>query len=322
MSTNRSDGCPIFYDDKAESNGLYNGFFIVVAIISLMLDCFLLAVVGRRISTQPDLYIISGFVISNVVTSLGLLCASAYRIWWRTAEPLCVHPAQCITDRFYVPMHMVGSDAVAITMVLLSLERFFLFWRQKWHSVVFSPFCTTVMVLATFLFSCLEVFAVYLDAATRSDKLISSMCYRKEYTSQIYNYVYTCTKVTLAVACLIFYVLAYVIHKVSVQKSGCPTSLGTIRNSRRSSMLFNLLIIALVIALFHIAPLVLKPLSHASPIIGKTVKIVHNLYLPLSTALCFAIHPFLLSSAQRLCSKFSCSILERFHRHTSVVYIG
>ncbi|KHJ45093.1 hypothetical protein D918_04397 [Trichuris suis] len=319
MSTNQSNACLLSNDDKSGSGILYNGFFIVVATSSLLLDCLLLGVVGRRMSVHPDLYLISGFVISNMITSIGLFFSSIYRIWWWTAEPRCIHPSQCITDRFHVPMHMVGSDSLAFAMLLLSFERFLLFWRQKCHRIVFSPFCSTLWFILILLLSCLEVFFVYMDAVGQQDKLISSMCHRKDYTSPSYYNAYTFTKVAMAVVCLVFYFLSYVIHRISIQQNDSKTYLGTIRNSRRSAMLFNLLIIAFAIAFFHIAPLMLKPLSHSSPDIVKAAKIIHNIYLPLSTALCFVIHPFLLSTIQRLFARWF--ILKKC-RSTSVVYIG
>ncbi|CDW53155.1 hypothetical protein TTRE_0000141801 [Trichuris trichiura] len=255
-----------------------------------------------------------------MLTSIGLFCSSVYRIWWWKREPHCIRPSQCITDMFHVPMHMVGSDSLAFAMLLLSFERFLLFWRPKCHRILFSPVCSTLWFMLIFLLSCLEVLIVYVGANGRNDKLISSMCYRKEYSSPSYYRAYTFIKVAMAVVCLVFYFLSYVIHKIYIQQSYPKTYLGTIRNSRRTAMLINLLTIAFAIAFFHIAPLMVKPLNLRSPVIVKAAKIIHNIYLPLSTTLCFFVHPFLLSAVQKLFANWS--ILKKFHRNTSVVYIG
>uniref|UniRef100_A0A5S6Q0F2 G-protein coupled receptors family 1 profile domain-containing protein n=1 Tax=Trichuris muris TaxID=70415 RepID=A0A5S6Q0F2_TRIMR len=322
MSSNLSVDCVVPVDsENSDESALHNGFLMVIAVVSLVLDCLLIAVMSRRSASQPDLYLICGFVIANALNSIGLLCASAYRIWWRTAEPLCVPPKQCIVGRFYIPVHMIGSGAVALSMLLLSLERFFLFWRVEWHRVVFKPFGTTVLVVMTFVLSSSEVFAVYVDSSSHSAKLISSLCYRKDYSSKYHNFVYTWLKISLAIVALLFYLLSYVIHKMSIQRAHSSSCLGQLRKARRGSTLNNLLAISSAIAFFHVAPLAMSPFSHWSIALMRGVKILHNLYLPLSVALCMVTHPFLMTNVQRLAAKLPWR-LPVPRRKTAIIYIG
>ncbi|CDW53154.1 7TM GPCR Srsx domain containing protein [Trichuris trichiura] len=288
---------------------------ILISVAALIVDGYLLVLIYRKQEQRADLCMIAGFTVSDCLASIGLIFTSIQRLLLREMEPFTVSPLDCLLKRFYLPVYMIGNTTLAMTMLLLSIERFTAFCSASYYRTIFSIRNTKIWVILCFTFGALEAVLCYYVAFVIRDHKISPACYRSQYNTPTYYRMFMNTTVSLAIVTMVLYILAYIMHRLKADRSEVM-NLNQLRDARETSVLYSLSIVCFVTLLLKFSPNLAYVLARSMPGVVSAIRTVDNLYLVVAPLLYTIIHPSLNGNVDRS----TCCCLRK--KTVSTVYTG